>query len=90
MSIVFYRKTRQLLRIKRRQTVKKNKTTVKYGRSQRAYKTPVLYGPLTPNNHTNPIPSGGEEMWNAEIKLLDYITVTLDRELFRSLFTNKL
>ena len=27
---------------------------------------------------------------NTEIKLLDYITVTLDRELFRSLFINKL
>ena len=29
-------------------------------------------------------------LWNAEIKLPDYITVTLDRELFRSIFTNKL
>ena len=87
---MFYRKTRQLLRTKRRQTVKKKEMTVKYGRSQRAYETTVLYGPLTPNNHTNPISFGGEERWNTEIKLLDYITVTLDRELFRSLFTNKL
>ena len=64
--------------------------TVEYGQLQRIYKTTALYGPSNPNNHTNPISSGGEEIWNAEIKLPFYITVTLDRELFRSLFTNKL
>ena len=82
--------TRPPFRTKHRQTVTKTRTTVEYGQLQRIYKTTVLYGPSNPNNHTSPTSSGGEEMWNAEIKLPYYITVTLIRELFRSLFTNKL
>ena len=31
-----------------------------------------------------------QRLWNAETKLPYYITVTSDRELFRTLFTNKL
>ena len=87
VKIVFYRKTRPHLRTKHRETVTRIRTTVEYGQLERIYKTTALYGPTNPNNHTNPISSGGEEMWNAEIKLPYYITVTLDRELFRSLFT---